>query len=125
MRLLILTDNGEQDADWALALREEDHTPLRIAGQFDSPLQWFARVKADAARADAVLVGCSAPQLPETLAWVCGYAEGLGVQVILVTPHSGGIVSANPRNVRYATFEEALLMYFGTTRAMRGKAAVR
>lgn len=120
MKVLVL--GSEQIVE---ALRGLDHRPLTIAGEFDSPSRYFQHLRTSIAMTDCVLIESSVPTLDEVHAWACGYAEALGIQVLLISPWEGGVVAANPRSVSYKSLQEAVEGYFSTARAMGGKVARR
>ncbi len=123
MRVLVVSEPQEHSVAWAQHLKELDHIPLEVPHTDLDSKEWFAALRSQAARADVFLMGIGARQ-PGWFMWLLGYAEALGTQVILVSEWRDGVLDANPRNVRYATFQDAVDMYFSTGRAMTGERAL-
>ncbi len=129
MKIFLLTDNTSQEAAWAERLRELDHKVHVISidewgTPGGTPRTYQALLRGAVAASECVVVGNSHAQLGESQAFAAGLAEGLGIQVIVVDPFEGGVVAANPRNVRYSSFSEAVARYFSTGRAMAGERAL-
>ena len=131
MRVFISTRSQDRLEVLASGLRQLDHTPLFVDGEFDSLLAWWATVRGKVNAAEVVLIDADGEE--DILGFdyfLAGMCEALGMQVIVV----GGAgakdalepvpLNLNPRNKFYLDFAEACDLYFSTARAMRGERAL-